>query len=320
MSHFGAYAPFGLLTFGEEETDAGTIYRTMIGAQSEAFAITGDSHVECTALARSLMLASVRALLNHANGQHHPLTTVDMLADVEGMYGIIPIYSQSEEDRRHILAARELISQGPKRTSLNTIFQKLLGSAFVSVRAIDQSETVITPSTPGTVGAWADPSRPSKVFELTNGIAYTGTDIEFVYQHRGTDDGTRLVANDSVCLQLENDGLAENVTITSVSDADGVLTATAGTVLNSHDYGASVTTYAPIISSNQRSLIFVLTPSAARDAQNRRDVEDILQRTLRGITTWSIIESTAPTLAGPWILGTSRIGITPLGPTPLTTV
>ena len=165
MAHFGLYAPFGLLTCGTQETDVGPIYNTMIDAQKGAFAMTGSSHVEASALARAFAIASCRALLRNANAQRHPSKAAELLPVHERRYGVIPTPSQSDEDRRAVVTARKIISGGPKRSSLQAALRALLGTDFIALRTVKQSEATTLPASPGLEGAFGDPHLQVSVFD-----------------------------------------------------------------------------------------------------------------------------------------------------------
>ena len=97
MAHFGPFAPCGLLTFGAQEPTSKAIYDTLIDAQKAAFDVSEGTHVEASCYARALAIASVRASLDHANAQRHPIKAVELLEEHEERFGVVPTPGQRDD-------------------------------------------------------------------------------------------------------------------------------------------------------------------------------------------------------------------------------
>ncbi len=315
MPRYGDLAPHGLLRYGGNETDAQKLYRAMADGLRSAFDVSQGTHVEASIYARARAFAAARATMRHGRDQKHPAKAVEMIPALERQFRLVPTHGQSEEDRRNALKARKLLSRGPRRESLESAIAATVGADnFVSLRVVDASEAEQWPAAPEDVGAFDAPSRAQKQFLMLTHVSVLGA-VVFSYEHLGDDDGSRILKGERYCFELENSGLAEAVDITS-ADPDTMVAI--ATFTKSHGVGASIASYAPLVTNTQRTLIVGLTSTAARDPVIRRKLDDLLRRMARSITRWFIVEETTTGEAGPFVVGVSRVGVTPIGSTALT--
>lgn len=134
------------------------------------------------------------------------------------------------------------------------------------------------------------------------GVAYQNWDI--------TRPDLQLAKGDVLCVQPENLGLAEKLTIVAVEGA-GATRRLHATFSNAHDAGAAATTgVTPIWWSNCGHLLVVVTAAAALNAELCGQVDEFLTRHAKGGTTWSIVE---PTTGGAATIGPYTLGLSPLG-------
>jgi hypothetical protein len=165
-------------------------------------------------------------------------------------------------------------------------------------------------STFGT-GAWSPLAGADACFYVftTLGITYQNWDV--------TRADLQLAKGDVLCVQPENLGLAEKITVVAVEGSGPTRTMHA-TFSNAHDAGAAATTGAtPIWWSNTGHLLVVVTAAAALNAELCGRVNELLTRIAKGGTTWSIVE---PTTAGATTVGPYTLGVSPLGAVPIGTV
>ena len=310
MPEFGALAPFGLLEFGSQESDAERVYQSQIDAVRGAFDTSEGTHVEASAYARALSIAAARATMRHGRDQKHARKAVEMLPALERKYKTVVVHGQSEEDRRKVVAARMLLSRGNRRESIESALTALLGDDFVALRTLGPLEQERWPTDPIEYGAFEEPARVQRVFRLTQHVAVTGSLVTFGYEHLAGDDGTRILKGETYCFGQENPGLAESATIDAANT-----TAKTATVSfqRPKDAGSTINSYAPIVTNIQRTLLIVLTTAASRNAVVRRQVNDLLSRMARSVTRWFIVDETTPLKVGPFVVGLSPIGSTALG-------
>jgi hypothetical protein len=99
-----------------------------------------------------------------------------------------------------------------------------------------------------------------------------------------------------------------------------------GVFQNGHDVGATVTTMSwPYAWSTQHFVFIVVTPAASVDAELRREVNEFMARSTRGVGQWAIVQpqtstpvggTIGPFLPGHTPIGTAPIGIFPFVPSP----
>jgi len=65
--------------------------------------------------------------------------------------------------------------------------------------------------------------------------------------------------------------------------------------------------------SSKRHNVIVLKAAAAADPEKRRQVNELLGRMLRGVSTWDIAAESTPGHAGPFKVGEGLLGVTPIG-------
>lgn len=308
MPAFGALAPFGLIQFGATPTVAESIYVSLRAGVAEAFTRADeDDHTAGTNYARALALASAHATIRHGFGQRRPRRTVEFLPALERLYGLSPMPSESEEERRRVVASRKLISRGSRRESIEAALTTLLGAAFIGLRTEPQGTTPgLFPASPATAGAWDAPNGLARFYKLNDAISLpSGTAQTFGYTNI-LGDGARILPGDILSLEPENIVSAQAITILSASTS-GPTTASA-IITKSHDAGAILRSHAPVWISMRRSMIVVVTPAAAQSRVTRSKIDALMRRLVRGTTIWSIASG-----LGPFTVGSSQIGMVPIG-------
>lgn len=308
MPRCSAFTPFGLMSFSRR-TPAQDIYRAMVAGQSAAFDMTKGTPAEAEAYATSMALARARASIVSARNQHDPGKAYEMLPTTERDFGVVPGETDTIAQRQRVVAARNLISRGPRAESIENALRTLLGDVYVGYRVTSNTEKTVVPADPTNgPGVFARDSIPSKVFCLTSTASMPGVEVPFTYARLGDDDGVRLVAGDIACVEPEHSTQTEKVTILSVSE----LTATA-VFTKGHGVGASVIAGpVPIWRSTKRHVFVVVTSLAAIDPETRRKVHDLMRRISRAVTTWSIIQASSSTTIGPFTLELSPLDTVPL--------
>lgn len=295
---------------GSDPSPFEVIYLAVLEAVKNAFDVE-DPHVEASAFARAGMIHGARMTLQHGVGQRFPNLAVELLEILEKRYGTCPAPSDSPQERRNEVAARMLISRGALRGPQETAFTLLLGDDFVKLRAIQPSEIHASPTNPEDVGAFTDPSKPARFFRLLDPIVTTGSSYTFAYEVLGVDAADRLQVDDVFCAQPENPGLAERIVIEAVDSTSDPPTATA-TFLNAHDEGAALVSYAPVWSSNQRTILIAIDEDALTIEVFRKTF-DLANRIERGVTFPFVVATADHLTAGPYTVGISALNVTPVG-------
>lgn len=163
-------------------------------------------------------------------------------------------------------------------------------------------------------------------FDSPTWSAYAGSDLAFyvetvreidvAYENWDTTEpALQLARGDVLCVEPENLGLAEKVTLVRVDGTEATRRLTA-VFAKPHDDRCSATTgLTPLWWSDTGHLLIVVTDEAALDAEFVDRIDACLTRVAKAGTTWSIVEPTEPgdPTVGPFTLGTSPLGAVTVG-------
>lgn len=308
-----AFQPAGLLELSSATPHAEIIYENIKKAAGPGFAYEPGSPEDAQAYATAMCIASAEASMVRGANQRDPELVTDMLPQMEAMYRVVPGPTASINDRQRVLAAKNRIAKGSGPANVNAALIDLLGDDFITVVTHgDAAES--WPSDPSLgPGSFRKPSVVPKRFYLEHSITTLAVPVTFRYRTRaGSDSTQRLQAGDEVVAQLGNIGLAEKVVIESTTEDGGLLYATAA-FEKVKEAGATLRVgTTPVWMSTTRHLTVVVASAAARDSETRRRVNALLHGMLRGVSNWSVVEPTADGEAGPFVIGESLLGLTPI--------
>lgn len=309
---FSRFAPFGALKFSSETPLPRRIYdalwSNLTGAgKADNFARAGytDAKVYATARALACWLTAARRL----DAQIRPETVLELLAACEDAHGLVVPVRATLAERRLALAAQMRLGLGGSYSSLRQALQDLLGDLFVELRQLPEPSRVNVPADPAPgPGNFADPAVPRRLFRLAQNITTFGGSAVYVNLGGGTPSADeRLQPGEVVVIEPEHNVLRERVTVVDATftDGDALLW---GNVQKPHHFGALITTQPwPFWVSNRRRWVVRLTPAAALDAEVRRQVDELIGKLVRGVSTWCIVGND-----GPFLLGSSPLTATPL--------
>lgn len=314
MPLLSAFTPLGVLRLQSTPSEAEKIYRSLIaGLGKDNYAVTPGSREDgwCYAMARCLAVA--RLTLIHAGKQIDPSCVYEYLADREAEWQIVPGPDDTILERRATLAARKLLPRGARREAVVDALQTLLGGAFVWYRTTKPAEIDTWPASAGAQPMNLQlPSVERKRLSITQPISIGLGSPQSVRYQLADAAQPALLAGDELVVEPENPARAEPVTVLSLSA--GPPATFRATFNGPHDTGCLGTTMPwPAWASSQRFDLVILTAAAALDPETRRKLNDLLQRLLRGVSTWGIVQETGPGFAGPFVIGVSPIGATPFG-------
>ena len=310
MSGFGAFSPFGLLQFGSTESFAEPIYRSMKGNVDGGLLVEEGGHTEASIYARAIACGSVRVTVRHGFSQRRPKRAVEFLPALERQFGLVPGRDESLDERRAAVAARKRIARGSRRENLENSLRTLLGAAYVGLRVEPAATTPgLFPASPGNVGAWDSPVTLARFFRLVDAVSFITTAT--VRYENVLADGALVGVGERFCVEPENASNAEAVTVLAATTTAPFTMTAAFT--RSHDVGGIFRSHAPAWQSFRRSVTVVVTHPAALDAAVRRRIDALMRRIVRGTTIWSIAYPSATATLGPFTVGSSEIGLVPIG-------
>lgn len=310
MPLLSAFTPCGILALSSAPSEAENIYNALINNLGGNYSVAQGSREDAWCYSLAMALARVRLTLIHAGLQISPLCVTEMMDDREDEWQIVPGPFDSLEVRRAVLAAREKLSRGARRESVEDALTTLLGDIFAWYYTTKRPDITTWPLDLGDQPQNLQlPSIPRKRLTITQPITVgLGSPQAVTYDFRNM-SGDDVLVGDTFTVDPDNFDRAEVVTVTAVSS-----TTFTATFNNPHDDNVIATTMPfPMWVSNQRADLVVTTPAAAIDPEARRKVDDLMGRILRGVSTWAIVGESAPGIAGPFIIGTSPIGATPFG-------
>lgn len=310
MPRLSAFTPTGLLRLSAKPSEAENIYDSIIALLGGNYDVSKGSRMDGWAYALSRVLGVARLTLIHAGLQIAPPYVSEMMGLREAEWQIVPGPSDSMPTRRATLAARELLPQGASRQAVIGALQTLLASNFVWYRTTKPSERATWPAALGDqpqnlVLHTVERKRLTITQPISVGLGSPQT-VTYALADAGE---PALLVGDKLLVEPTDLVRAEVVAVTAVTP-----TTFTATFHAPHNMGSTGTTMPfPAWVSTQRSDLVIVSPAAAIDPETRRKIGDLLERMLRGVSTWQIAAQTGPGTAGPFLIGVSPIGATTFG-------
>lgn len=306
---FSAFARFGHFRFTGKPPVGQVIYRSLreaLGAGENLGEDTFTGPMAGKLFATAMALSNVQRTIDRVNRERIPHTAEQMLEQHEGDYRITPPAASTRDDRRATLAVAERLGLGCQPDVLQTALSELLGADLIAIRQPDDTEYVVWPSNWDTTGPglWKRPDLVAKWFALTASVA-PGLATLAVEQIGPTTEPLR--GGEEVIIDPGILGIEERVTLAAVGSA------VTATFARAHDVGAIVTTEPwPVAASSSRHLLIVVTPTISRSRAWRKRSAGVLNKILRAVDRYSLVEEYSPGVLGPFIPGEGIPGITPL--------
>lgn len=311
MGAYGSRSPYGMLFLGAKPSHAETIYASLQAATEVAASTEEGTHIEASNYARALLYGGARMALQAGAAQYlEPENATDGLADLAVLYGSPEPSSGSAIDLRAAIIVKRLITRGSRAESLITILTALLGTNFVKVRRVKATEFLTNTSSPGTVGAYNDPARPHFFWKLARSIVVLNEPFTVGISAVGIDATALPTAGDILCVEPENFGQAEAITVSAVDPIARTMTAT---FTRSHDSGCALLTHAPVLASTQRTLLIGVTPAVTGNISLLKQTIALVNQVVRGVTEASVVTCADGLTAGPFMAGVTGCGTSPIG-------
>ena len=321
MPLLSAFTPCGLLEFSSEPSEAEKAYDALSDGYRgpdgrDAIDLTPGTHKEATIYATAMAIGAVRMTQRRAADQANPGTSYDLLRAHARRFRLPLSPKSSISDARDRVAARAELPGGARRQYIETQLRTFL-DGLIAYRVVSFGEVRRWPSNPAAgPGLFCPPDRIPKTIRFLEPIVPSmGTPITIPYENWTTADSEALlVAGDILGVQPENLGLAEKVTVLATSGTGTARTLTA-LFFKSHDLGASATTGPlPLWNTTKRHAFIIVDAATALDVEKRRAIDEFMERTARGTSTWAIVQPTSNGAAsiGPFTLDSSPLGLVPL--------
>ena len=311
---FSAFASFGGggFAFSSSPTLARRIYDALWANLGTSYARDGytDARVYATAMALGRLLAAQGRL----DAQIDPATVLELLPDREREHGLIVPATATIASRREALAAQMRLPNGCSTPSLLQAVIDLLGAGFVEFRYTDALSAVTYPDPPGAPGNFCDSRTTRRLFRL-RAISTAPAELNTALVPWSVEavDGTAVPLaelpqpGEYVVVEPENSALRERVLVAKVDVSAGVARIY-GALTNPHHQHARVLAGVwPLWTSTRRHTTVRVTTAVTNDGAQWRRLDELLAKLFRAVSTWSINDND-----GPFLLGSSRLGVTPL--------
>jgi hypothetical protein len=237
----------------------------------------------------------------------------------EASFGIVPPRGASLASRQEKAGQRNRVLRGSRPEALQEALADILGDDLLAIRVLTRAESEQWPTsiTDDGPGLYSDPRKPLKFVRLLDPVAgaldgVTLVELTLPYENWDTSDtAVTLARGELLLVEPEIPDAAEVVEILSAETVDGVKTFTAE-FLRAHNFECAATTRpTPIRTSTKRHYLIVVSESASIDAVIRKQVNDQMQRMVRGVSTWNIVQPSDPITRtiGPFELNNSRLGV-----------
>jgi len=277
----------------------------------------GENYTEeFNSLAMARVYANARAFgrckytLERSGSQFHAKKTLELLPTLEREYGIVPPPGASIEERRSDLTVAMRIARGARVSNVVAVMSELFGADFVAYAPTASADAVDSTADPAAVGLYPQPGTPRSVLRLMSSIVTLNQAITVRAKVLISGTGTVSPLRDGDKFIVDSGSLnrCEAVTATAVVFDGDELRITA-VFTKPHTAGVKLATGRhPMLSTTKRHNLLVLSANAAADASQRRRENRAANRTFRGVSTWSVADS-----SGPFRVGVGRLGITTIG-------
>ncbi len=325
MPRFSCFTPFGQLAFSSAPSEAEKTYRAMVAGYTDprdgrrTISMARGTHAEARVYATAMAIAAAVVTTKRAANNQRPESSYEMLLAHGDRFGVGPRANQMVKAYRDEVALAARYPRGSRHEFMIDGLSSILGSALLKYRITTHGEASKWPADPGAgPGVFSRPDVPPKLVRLLGPVTPDTFPSPVSCPYENWDPGEPeilLSVGDVLCVEAEHLGQAEKVTVTSVTGAGGTRELTA-TFQKAHDQFCSATTGpTPLWFSTRRHIMIVVTAAAAADVELVRRVNAFMHRSVRSVTSWSIVQPVSPgaSTMGPFTLNVSPLGSVPIG-------
>ena len=316
---FSAFKPFGLWQFTDDVV-AQNIYETLRASMSRAFQANDiteffseegeeSDDVDADLYATAIQVAAAVLELRQAGVEMLPSKMWQTLRTNERDLGITPTVGQTVADRRAIVGTALLAALGSSRPRLEYLLERTLGADFVGLATETAGGGTSVPADEETGILYTPAGQDFAVMRLTGPASKRALEFVKFELVRGTmpQKGSLLLVDPEDRVRAE---VVEILNYSYVAPDWYVY----ADWTQPHDPGTVCTTGSwPLIETTQRHMYVMLSQNALTDTELLRRADLIMQKTVRGITTWSLCVENSPGsgVSGPYTFA-SPLGLTPM--------
>lgn len=329
MPHFSRFTPYGHLRFSSAKPIGEAIFDSMVksyGAPNENISDDPNSIAQIRLYAQAMGLARWQNNTEHAGNQYLPFKADELLPTLEAEYGVVVPADSTTYERQTVLARRMRKPRGAQRSSLTSTLSEVLGDDYIGFYTVPETgpEAAVTRPTDADLGEGGanlqvKHTTPIKLGRINESFALAAG-VTLTFEHVGGDITGALAPGSFIVVAPGKVGIQEFVQldlsgpVTVNADGSGTFKIGSRPYPKAHGAGAYFTTgrYHYLVST-RREAIIVVSAAAARNRAKRDLVHEVMSRNTRGVDLWSIVEEVSPGIIGPFRVGVSPLGSTPLG-------
>lgn len=298
--------------FSGADPIAKRIYLALRDGLGPAFDQTFDNNpIQARLYAQAMTLARAARLVERTKNQAIAKRATDLLPALEALYGLRPLPSDTEHQRRQRLHVRMMVPRGATRSAIGALLAEIVGDDLIEWFFPPLEELVRFPDTAAeaaTVGNYVPPGTTARLLRTADSVFPSGSpQVVPVTDLKPLLSGEPLKGM-SCIIDPAHKVRREATTIQEWTTSGDAVTSITAVFAKVHDPGVLITTqYFPTWRSNGQEHRFSLAPETARETATRNVLDEELDRVMKSTATWDITEP------GVFTVGEGLLGITPLG-------
>lgn len=283
---FSAFARFGNgFRFSSKPPAGQIIYETLREGMGETYDTDFNSRPQARLYAQAMCLSAAQYETERAGNNQRPRTANELLPALERDHQIVPRFGATKHERRQVLAARDIVTRGPRQGAVEEALINLLGDDFIAYEPTPASDAAAWPSSPGSIGVFSRPGAQQKLFRIDTNVSTTGTPVTVSFVSLGGTDAPMPGEEYTVDPNPRSPRI-EKITIDSVSGST-----LQATFAKAHPLGTLAARPYPLWTSTKRYNRIIVTLAAATDPETRRKINEQMKRQLRGVSQWCIVSN-----------------------------
>lgn len=322
-AQFSAFAGGGL-RFTSRKPAAETIYENLRASWGSLFTDDPEAAINVETFAQAKTLGLAAETLQRAGNEANPLYCTELLPKLEVDWRTNPPPNATTHERRGLLAAAMAVKSGDKIAAITAGLRGIIGSGLLTIIKQPVSGTwggggvypapLDLQDVDGGPGLFAPLGARYKTIQLQSHVSKIGFQ-SVTYRYVGGDTEP-LVPGERLIINPGEFGRMETITVISGSSAPGYPDDDQPLWANftlPHGPGDLATTMArPVWTSYRRFLHIVVSDDVLANQPLRQRCNDFLEKTVGHSVQWALVAASGNGTAGPFTIGMSNIGETPI--------
>lgn len=279
MAFNDSFGSFGHYAFSSKPTHGRSIYESMCDGMGDAYNKDFTAGIQQARLyAQAMCLASAQYQLDRALNNRNPLKATELLGKLEDDYQVTPGPNATLDQRRRFLAALFKVSRGNSQGVIESALTTLLGTGFVSYT---HGSPITFPAL--TAGTFDKSAAKIKRFYILSPVSVIGVPVTLPILVDSISESP--IIGEQYSVDPNPYHATERITIANVFGASAIT----ATFAYSHEPNTIATRPFPVLASLRRSSVIKVTLAVAQDPEKRRQINELMAKAVRGVSTWSIV-------------------------------